>query len=155
MNSDNSDLDDPQLSQLSLFAVQIGLYRVWTQEYGATPLAVVGHSLGEVRTTNLNSSYIFINIGVLFQISAYWAANVLTTDEAVALTNHRSHLQANTSTPKQEGKMLTAKTSPEEANKAIDKVGGVGRAAIACINAHNMITISGDGDVIGIHLALF
>ena len=61
-----------EIAQPALFAVQVGLTRMLA-ERGVTPVAVAGHSVGEV--------------------AAAWACGALSLADAVAVIYHRSHAQ--------------------------------------------------------------
>ena len=47
---DQTRINDADVTQASIFTMQVGLYRMW-RERGLTPELLVGHSFGEVATT--------------------------------------------------------------------------------------------------------
>ncbi|MFG1248509.1 SDR family NAD(P)-dependent oxidoreductase [Xanthobacter flavus] len=47
---DKTRINDADVTQASIFTMQVGLYRMW-RERGLTPELLVGHSFGEVATT--------------------------------------------------------------------------------------------------------
>lgn len=67
-----SRMDRTDIAQPALFAIQVGLWRIW-RSWGITPEAVTGHSVGEV--------------------AAAWAAGALSLPAAVQVIYHRSRCQ--------------------------------------------------------------
>lgn len=49
-DEDKTRINDADVTQASIFTMQVGLYRMW-RERGLTPELLVGHSFGEVATT--------------------------------------------------------------------------------------------------------
>jgi acyl transferase domain-containing protein len=71
LDAARSRLDEIDVVQPALFAIQIALAALW-RSWGIEPQAVVGHSLGEVTAANV--------------------ADALSLDDVVAVICHRSRL---------------------------------------------------------------
>jgi len=121
-DEEKSRIDETQIAQCGLFAVQVALAALW-KEWGIVPEAIVGHSLGEVAAAHV--------------------AGVLTLEEATLTIFHRSRLQATTAG---QGKMLAVGLSATEAEKYL--AGREDRVSIAAINSPNGVTLSGDAEVL-------
>jgi myxalamid-type polyketide synthase MxaE and MxaD len=67
----NSRLNDTDIAQPAVFAIQVALTKLWSS-WGIVPAAIVGHSLGE--------------------ICAAYTAGVLSLEEAIKVVVHRSRL---------------------------------------------------------------
>jgi len=107
-----------EIAQPALFAVQVGITRM-LKERGITPVAVAGHSVGEV--------------------AAAWVSGALSLEDAVATIYHRSYAQGKT---KGQGQMTAvgcglATAQPLLTSLAID-------LAIAGVNSSRGITFAGD-----------
>lgn len=111
-------LHSPVISQLSLFAIEVGLTRL-VKESGFAPVAALGHSVGEV--------------------AAAWAAGRLSLEEAALVIYTRSRFQAQTST---EGGMAAVKME-RTALEEILKGGAFSTVEIAGFNAPHSFTLSG------------
>jgi acyl transferase domain-containing protein/NADPH:quinone reductase-like Zn-dependent oxidoreductase len=105
-----------EIAQPANFLVQVGLTAELTH-YGVRPAAVVGHSVGEV--------------------SAAYVAGMLSLEDAVTVSYHRSRLQASTAGT---GGMLAAGLSRAE---ALEWVGGRDDVCIAAINSPSGVTLAG------------
>lgn len=117
-NDEMSRLDQTAVAQPALFAVQVGLARVW-QEYGIVPAAVTGHSVGEIAAAHI--------------------AGALTLDDAVRVVAHRGRLmQAATGN----GSMASIDGSVESVREVIAPYGD--RLSIAAINGPQATVISGE-----------
>ncbi|WP_067895705.1 type I polyketide synthase [Nocardia vaccinii] len=114
---DESRVTRTEVAQPANFLVQVALVRELA-EYGITPAAVVGHSVGEV--------------------SAAYVTGMLTLPEAVRVAYHRARLQATTAGT---GGMLAVGLSPDQAREL---VGDDARVDIAAINSASSLTLSGD-----------
>lgn len=113
-----SRIHETQVAQPAIFAIQVGLTHLW-RSWGMVPSAVIGHSIGE--------------------IAAAHAAGILSLEDAVALTYHRSRLQSTTAGS---GSMLAVGLGEAEARRLIE--GNEHRVSIAVINSPMGVTLSGD-----------
>ena len=113
----DSRMERTEVAQTANFALQAALTALW-DSYGIRPVAVVGHSVGEVA-----SGYI---------------AGVYSLEEAVTISYHRSRLQQTTAGL---GSML-AVGLPEAG--ALELLPGSPGVSIAAINSFNAVTLSGD-----------
>ena len=113
-----SRLNETQVAQPAIFALQMGLSALW-QAWGVRPAAVVGHSIGEV--------------------SAACVAGVLTLEQAVEVVYHRSWLMQQATGL---GKMASVEMNLDRAERLIQDYGD--RLSIAAINSPNHIVLSGE-----------
>src|SRR4029077_7501883 len=111
------DGEDIAITQVALFALQVGLTALW-RSWGIEPGAVVGHSMGEVAAAH--------------------AAAMLTLEEAVQVICTRARLLRQAS---QSGVMAALDLSFEEAREAIAPHGE--EIAIAAANGPQATVISG------------
>jgi acyl transferase domain-containing protein/NADPH:quinone reductase-like Zn-dependent oxidoreductase/NADP-dependent 3-hydroxy acid dehydrogenase YdfG/acyl carrier protein len=107
-----------EFAQPALFAVQVGLVEL-LREYGITPRAVVGHSVGEV--------------------AAAYVAGILTLEQAVRVIYERSRAQARTAGT---GAMAACGLTETEAREAVARYGN--RFELASVNSPRATTLSGD-----------
>ncbi|KAF3012563.1 t1pks [Neopestalotiopsis sp. 37M] len=120
-NSRSTRVHEAEFSQPLCSAIQLALVDTLAS-VGVRPTAVVGHSSGE--------------------IAAAYAAGALTLSEATAIAYHRgktSRLQT------KRGAMAAVGMSWEEVQKYL--ITGV---VVACDNAHNSVTLSGDADEVAL-----
>ncbi|MBF0548409.1 MAG: SDR family NAD(P)-dependent oxidoreductase [Candidatus Riflebacteria bacterium] len=117
-NEESSRIDQTQIAQSCIFAVQVALYELW-RSYGILPDFILGHSVGEV--------------------SGAYAAGILSLEDAVMVSYNRSRLQAKTAG---QGKMLAIGLSLEKM-AAILKL-YEDNVSVAAINSPSSITLSGD-----------
>jgi acyl transferase domain-containing protein/NADPH:quinone reductase-like Zn-dependent oxidoreductase/nucleoside-diphosphate-sugar epimerase/acyl carrier protein len=115
-----SRLDQTEIAQPAIFAVQVALAEVW-RAWGITPSAVTGHSVGE--------------------IAAAYMAGVLSLEEAVRVVYHRGRLMQHATGL---GKMAAVELSATEAARLIAEQGVADRLSIAAINSPTSITLSGE-----------
>lgn len=113
-----SRLDQTEIAQPALFALQIGLAALW-RAWGITPDGVVGHSVGEV--------------------AAAYVAGVLSLEDAVRVIAHRGRLMQQATGS---GKMASVELPPEAVERVITAYGE--QLSIAAINAPAMTVMSGD-----------
>ena len=113
-----SRLDEIDIIQPALFAIQIALAALW-RSWGIEPQAVVGHSLGEV--------------------AAAYVAGALSLDDAVRVICHRSRLFKRTIG---EGAMAAVELSIEEARRVL--ISFEDRVSIAVSNGPTSTVLSGD-----------
>lgn len=129
-----SRLDDTRVAQPLLFALQVALTG-WLRAAGIVPVAVLGHSVGEV--------------------AAAWAAGMLDLEQAVRVVGARSAAQ---STTRGSGRMAALALDETQARTWLQQLAErIGRALdveIAAINAPGRLTLSGalpDLETIGDH----
>ncbi|WP_306365088.1 SDR family NAD(P)-dependent oxidoreductase [Nocardia sp. CC227C] len=115
----DSRMTATEVAQPANFLVQVSLVSALA-EYGITPAAIVGHSVGEV--------------------SAAYVSGMLTLADAVRVAYHRARLQATTAGS---GGMLAAGLTFEQAGELI---GGDPRVDVAAVNSPGSLTLSGDAD---------
>ncbi len=114
----NSRLNEIDIIQPALFAIQIALAALW-RSWGIEPQAVVGHSLGEV--------------------AAAYVAGALKFEDAVRIICHRSRLFKRING---HGAMAAVELSIEEARRTL--VGSEDRVSIAVSNGPTSTVLSGD-----------
>jgi phthiocerol/phenolphthiocerol synthesis type-I polyketide synthase C len=113
-----------EIAQPALFALQVGVTRM-LQQQGIVPIAVAGHSVGEV--------------------AAAWASGALTLEEAVAVIYHRSKLQGTT---KGKGEMTAVGLSYVSAKSILTNLKLESHLAIAGINSSRGVTIAGHSNLL-------
>lgn len=113
-----SRLNDIDIIQPALFAIQVALAALW-RSWGIEPHAVVGHSLGEVAAAHV--------------------AGALSFDDAVRVICHRSRLFKRTIG---RGAMAAVELSIEDARRVL--VGSEDRVSIAVSNGPTSTVLSGD-----------
>ncbi|NXD73917.1 RADS1 synthase, partial [Eolophus roseicapillus] len=117
------DLLNPELSQVVLFTLQVALGAL-LKYWGIKPVAVVGHSVGEVAAAHF--------------------AGCLSLADAVKVIYHRSRLQAKT----ESGRMLVVGNIPvEEIAEYLHPYSG--KVCIAAFNSPISCTLSGNSNFIG------
>ncbi|MDQ3898507.1 MAG: acyltransferase domain-containing protein [Actinomycetota bacterium] len=114
----NPSLDDTAMSQPALFAVEYSLARLW-MEWGVSPKAMVGHSVGEYVAACL--------------------AGVMSLEEALSVVSMRGRLMS--SMPR--GSML-AVALPEPAVQPLLQ----SHISLAAVNAPGLCVLSGPTDAI-------
>ncbi|XP_030339725.1 highly reducing polyketide synthase PKS6-like [Strigops habroptila] len=115
------DLLNPELSQVMLFTLQVALGAL-LKYWGIKPVAVVGHSVGEVAAAHF--------------------AGYLSLADAVKVIYHRSRLQAKTDS----GRMLVVGNIPvEEIAEYLHRYSG--KVCIAAFNSPTSCTLSGNSDI--------
>ncbi|KAI9688899.1 MAG: Type I Iterative PKS [Bathelium mastoideum] len=112
----------PVVVQLGMACIQVALARMWAS-WGVTPVAVIGHSLGEY--------------------AALHVAGVISASDMVLLVGRRAQLLVAECTPHTHG-MLAVKGSVE----TISKVLGSRMTEIACINGPEETVLCGSGEVV-------
>jgi acyl transferase domain-containing protein/NADPH:quinone reductase-like Zn-dependent oxidoreductase/NAD(P)-dependent dehydrogenase (short-subunit alcohol dehydrogenase family)/acyl carrier protein len=109
-----------EIAQPALFAVQVALTRT-LERRGVRPLAVCGHSVGEV--------------------AAAWASGALTLDQAVRVIHERSAHQGRT---RGQGCMTVVTLGKDRAAELLAELELGERLTLAAVNAANAITLAGD-----------
>ncbi|MEZ6138519.1 MAG: SDR family NAD(P)-dependent oxidoreductase [Pirellulaceae bacterium] len=117
-SEEDSQIQKTEFAQPANLLIQIGLLAV-LRSRGIEPAACVGHSVGE--------------------LTAAYAAGVLTLDDVVQVCYHRSQQQARA---KGIGSMLAVGISLETAQAMVAETDG--RVSIAAINGATNITLAGD-----------
>ncbi len=120
-----SRIAEPDLAQVTNFAIQVALAEVW-KSWGIVPDAVVGHSAGEM--------------------AAAYTAGALTLEEAVKVSYHRSRLQS----AAHPGKIIAVGMGPVELERILADYGG--ELDLAAVNSPVSCTVAGGADAI---VALF
>ena len=115
-NSDRYEFTE--IAQPALFALQVGITRMLAQR-GITPVAVAGHSVGEV--------------------AAAWASGALSLADAVTVIYHRSYAQGTT---KGRGQMTAVGCGLATAQGLLTATAST--VAIAGINSSRGITVAGE-----------
>ncbi|NXP38094.1 SDNO synthase, partial [Leiothrix lutea] len=116
------DLLNPELSQPLLFALQVAVASL-LKHWGIKPVAVVGHSVGEVAAAHI--------------------AGYLSLADAVKVIYHRSRLQAKTGS----GRMLVVGNIPvEEIAERLHPYSG--KVCVAAFNSPVSCTLSGSVDAV-------
>ncbi|NXM23376.1 DEP5 synthase, partial [Ploceus nigricollis] len=121
-NRSPKDLLNPELSQPLLFALQVAVASL-LKHWGIKPVAVVGHSVGEVAAAHI--------------------AGYLSLADAVKVIYHRSRLQAKTAS----GRMLVVGNIPvEEIAERLHPYSG--KVCIAAFNSPISCTLSGSVEAV-------
>lgn len=125
---DTSRIAEAELSQPLCTALQVILVEL-LKTAGVTFTAVVGHSSGE--------------------IAAAYAAGFLSAHDAIRVAYYRGvHTKQSGSATGQQGAMLAAGTSWEDAEELVNLRAFKGKIAIAAHNSPASVTLSGDMDAI-------
>lgn len=122
---ETSRLDETEIAQPALFAIQCGLIALW-ESWGIRPAAVTGHSLGEV--------------------AAAFAAGIFDLPEAVRLVYHRSRLQGRA----RGGGMAAVAKTPEAAEASLAP--WAGRLVVSAWSSPSMVTVAGKTDALETYL---
>lgn len=108
-----------EVAQPALFAIQVGLVCLM-REYGITPGAVIGHSVGEV--------------------AAAWASGALSLEQAVHVIHERSLQQGKT---RGSGAMTAVALGAGELGELLELIDPRIRPALAGINSPRSCTVAG------------
>ncbi|MCC6456106.1 MAG: type I polyketide synthase [Caldilineaceae bacterium] len=119
---EQSRLDETEVAQPAIFALQVALAALW-RAWGITPDAVVGHSVGEV--------------------AAAYVAGVLTLPEAVRLVFHRGRLMQRATGL---GKMAAIGLSQAKTEALLQDHAGC--VSVAAVNSPISTVIAGDAEVL-------
>ncbi|HNI73175.1 MAG TPA: SDR family NAD(P)-dependent oxidoreductase, partial [Accumulibacter sp.] len=115
-----------EIAQPALFAVQVGITQMLRQR-GLSPVAVVGHSVGEV--------------------AAAWAAGALTLAEAVEVIYQRSRLQGLT---KGAGAMSAVALGQEAGEKLLRDLALADSLVVAGVNSSRGVTVAGQPEQLAV-----
>lgn len=119
-DSQNSRLSRTEFGQPAIFALQVGLVEV-LKEWGIQPLAVVGHSMGEV--------------------AAAVTAGVLSLEEGARLIFYRGQAMGAT----RPGRMMAVGLSEEKATELLRSISGV---ELAAVNGPMLCTVAGEVEAV-------
>ncbi|WP_030072001.1 type I polyketide synthase [Halomonas alkaliantarctica] len=119
--ANGSRFERTEIAQPALFALQVALTE-WLKSNGIVPVAVFGHSVGEV--------------------AAAWASGALTLEDAVKVIYYRSFYQGKT---RGLGEMTAVAMSAEEIAPWLEKA-EFNNISLAGINSPKGITLAGDRD---------
>ena len=124
---ENSRLDQTEVAQPALFALQIALAALW-KSWGVTPNAVVGHSVGEIAALHI--------------------AGVLELPEAIRVVWHRGRIMQQATGL---GRMASVGITEHEARELIKSQGN--KLSIGAVNAPRSVVLSGETAALEIVLA--
>ena len=119
-NSNEDRFARTEIAQPALFALQVGLCAM-LKHRGITPVAVAGHSVGEV--------------------AAAWASGALTLEAAVKVIYERSRLQGTT---RGVGQMTAVSLNAKDAQLMIDQLGFGLNIVISGFNSPQGLSLAGD-----------
>jgi microcystin synthetase protein McyG len=117
-----SRLNQTEIAQPALFALQMGLAALW-DSWGISPDAIVGHSIGEV--------------------AAACFSGILTLEDAIKVVYHRGRLLQRITG---HGRMAAVNLAPEDAERIITDYQG--RLSIGAVNSPTSITLTGAEDAL-------
>ncbi len=121
LTKENGRLQDTEIAQPAIFALQVGLAALW-RSWGIVPDAVVGHSVGEVAAAHV--------------------AGVLSLPDAVAVIFHRGRLMQQATGL---GKMAAVGLSRAAAEQHLANYPGL---TIGAENSPLSLTLSGDAEAL-------
>ena len=124
---ENSRLDQTEVAQPALFALQIALAALW-KSWGVTPNAVVGHSVGEIAALHI--------------------AGVFELPEAIRVVWHRGRIMQQATGL---GRMASVGITEHEARELIKSQGN--KLSIGAVNAPRSVVLSGETAALEIVLA--
>ncbi|MGM0615572.1 MAG: SDR family NAD(P)-dependent oxidoreductase [Pseudomonadota bacterium] len=117
-------LERTEIAQPALFALQVALTQ-WFAAHGVRPMAVFGHSVGEV--------------------AAAWASGALSLADAVKVIHYRSHFQGQT---RGQGEMTAVAVGAEEIHAWLEQP-AYDDVHLAGINSPNGVTLAGNPAQLG------
>lgn len=124
---EDSRLDETEVAQPALFALQVALAALW-KSWGVSPEAVIGHSVGE--------------------IAALHVAGVLDLPEAIRIVWHRGRIMQQATGL---GRMAAVGLSETEARELVEPHGD--RLSIGAVNAPQSVVLSGETSALETALA--
>ena len=124
---DSSRLDQTEIAQPALFAIQVALAALW-QSWGVVPAAIVGHSVGE--------------------IAALHVAGVLDLQTAVRVVWHRGRLMQQATGS---GRMASVGIGESAASALLRPYGA--RLSIGAVNSPRSTVLSGESEALAEALA--
>ncbi|MBF0450082.1 MAG: SDR family NAD(P)-dependent oxidoreductase [Candidatus Magnetomorum sp.] len=117
-NEADSKINETQIAQPAIFFIQVALSELW-KSWGVYPSAIVGHSVGEIAAAHV--------------------AGVLSLEDALRVTFHRSRLQQRTAG---KGKMLAVGLSMAEMEELLKNYSSL--VSVGAVNSPDSVTLSGD-----------
>ncbi|KAL1872727.1 Type I Iterative PKS [Diaporthe australafricana] len=123
-----SRLRKPQYSQGLCTVLQVGLVEL-LESWGIRPVAVVGHSSGE--------------------IAAAYCQGSISREDAWKVAYFRGVVSSKLKSFGIDGSMMAVGASPEVAGEIIKKL-APGKVHLACVNSPASVTLSGDSDAIDV-----
>lgn len=123
-----SRLRKPQYSQGLCTVLQVGLVEL-LESWGIRPVAVVGHSSGE--------------------IAAAYCQGSISREDAWKVAYFRGVVSSKLKAYGIDGSMMAVGTSPEVAGEIISKL-APNKVHLACVNSPTSVTLSGDSDAIDV-----
>lgn len=111
----------PAQIQLAIVSIEVALAALW-KSWGVSPMAVVGHSLGE--------------------FAALHVAGVLSLHDCLYIVSKRARLVEQRCTPETHA-MLAVQKSAQEAAEFLDKRADLGDCEVACLNGPSATVLSG------------
>ena len=118
-----SKISETQIAQPANFLLQTGLFELWRSK-GVEPAAIAGHSVGDV--------------------SAAYTSGVLSLEDAIAVSYHRSRLHQKLAG---RGKMLAVGLSPADTQALLSRY-DTEKVSIGAINGLSSVTLSGDSGIL-------
>ena len=123
MDTSTSRINETNVVQPLIMAIQISLTYVWSEYFGVKPDGFVGHSVGE--------------------IAAAHCSGMIDLDTAIFIIYHRSAIQNKLSN---KGKMLALGMSETETNELLGRY--TNQVSIAAMNGPKMTVIAGNADIL-------
>jgi acyl transferase domain-containing protein len=126
-SEESSRLDQTEIAQPALFALQIALVTLW-KSWGVSPNAVIGHSVGE--------------------IAALHTAGVLDLREAIRVVWHRGRIMQQATGL---GRMASVGLTEDEARELIEPHGD--KLSVGAVNSTRNVVLSGEAAALEAALA--
>jgi acyl transferase domain-containing protein/NADPH:quinone reductase-like Zn-dependent oxidoreductase len=117
-----SRLDQTEVAQPALFALQVGLAELW-KSWGIAPDAVIGHSVGEIAALHIGG--------------------VIDLREAIRIVWHRGRIMQQATGL---GRMASVDMTEQDGSKLVESY--LGRLSVAAINSPNSVVLSGESDAL-------
>ncbi|MEO8804874.1 MAG: type I polyketide synthase [Burkholderiaceae bacterium] len=127
-SEERSRLNETEVAQPALFALQVGLAALW-KSWGVLPDGLVGHSVGE--------------------IAALHAAGVLSLPDAIRVVWHRGRIMQQATGL---GRMASVGVSAEAAAKLVQPYGD--QLSVAAVNGPRSVVLSGEATALEAALAI-
>ena len=121
-DSESSRIHLTSIAQPALFAIHVGLARLW-ESWGVKPAAVVGHSVGEIAAAHV--------------------AGLVSLEDAVKIIGYRGISLQEHALP---GQMLAAALTEADARRLIAEFEP--KVCVAAINSPDMVTLAGEAEAL-------